>query len=172
MLLNKGDITQRIIYSFLFSKDHIGLSEEAARYYMDVFENGKMNMIEYYQTNEVNASNAKVKYLNFNLAGLQFSAMDNAFDADFDFNEAFSFMVLCNDQTEIDYYWEKLSHVEEAEQCGWCKDRFGVFWQIASSYWDDVLFNGTEEEKERVIEAFLQMKKFDLKQLQSAYKGE
>ncbi|PKM64028.1 MAG: hypothetical protein CVU96_04905 [Firmicutes bacterium HGW-Firmicutes-20] len=171
MLLNKGDITQKIIYSFLFSKDHNGLSEKAARYYMEVFENGKMNMIEYYQPNEAKAPHAKVKYLNFELAGHQFSAMDNAFDADYDFNEGFSFMVMCNDQAEIDYYWEKLSHVEEAEQCGWCKDRFGVSWQIVPSNWDDVLFNGSEEERARVTEAFLQMKKFDIAELMRAHKG-
>ncbi len=172
MLLRPGDITHKIIYSFLFSKDHAGLSEDAARYYIDVFKEGAMNMLEYYQPNEVENEQAKVKYLNFNLVGQQFSAMDNAYKAEYDFNEAFSFMVMCENQEEIDYYWEKLSHVEDAEQCGWCKDRFGVSWQIVPSNWDETLFSGTEEEKARVTAAFLEMKKFDIAQLERARKGD
>ncbi len=172
MLLRPGDITHKIIYSFLFSKDHAGQSEDAARYYIDVFKEGAMNMLEYYQPNEVENEQAKVKYLNFNLVGQQFSAMDNAFKAEYDFNEAFSFMVMCENQEEIDYYWEKLSHVEDAEQCGWCKDRFGVSWQIVPANWDETLFNGTEKEKARVTAAFLEMKKFDIAQLERARKGD
>jgi predicted 3-demethylubiquinone-9 3-methyltransferase (glyoxalase superfamily) len=172
MLLRPGDITHKIIFSFLFSQTHNGLSEEAARYYMEVFKDGELNMIEYYLPNEVEAVNAKVKYLNFNIVGQQFSMMDNAFDTEYDFNEGFSFMVMCENQEEIDYFWEKLSHVPEAEQCGWCKDRFGVSWQITPVNMDQVLFDGTEEEKARVTESFLQMKKFDLAQLERARKGE
>ncbi|MDP2814144.1 MAG: VOC family protein [Erysipelotrichaceae bacterium] len=172
MLLRPGDITHKIIYSFLFSQAHNGLSEAAAHYYMDVFEEGELNMLEYYEPNEVSPTNAKVKYLNFNIVGEQFSMMDNAYDTKYDFNEGFSFMIMCENQAEIDYYWEKLSHNPEAEQCGWCKDRFGVSWQIVAANWDEVLFKGTEEEKARVTEAFLQMKKFDLAQLERARKGE
>jgi predicted 3-demethylubiquinone-9 3-methyltransferase (glyoxalase superfamily) len=172
MLLRPGDITHKIIYSFLFSKDHTGLSEQAARYYIDVFKDGSMNMLEYYLPNEVENERAQVKYLNFNLAKQQFSAMDNAYKAKYDFNEAFSFMVMCENQEEIDYYWEKLSHDPDAEQCGWCKDRFGVSWQITPTNWDEVLFNGTEAEKARVTTAFLEMKKFDIAQLERARKGE
>ena len=97
--------------------------------------------------------------------------MDNAYDTEYDFNEGFSFMVMCENQEEIDYFWEKLSHVPESEQCGWCKDRFGVSWQIVPADWDHVLFDGSKEEKERVTESFLQMKKFDLAQLERARKG-
>jgi predicted 3-demethylubiquinone-9 3-methyltransferase (glyoxalase superfamily) len=171
MLLDKGDITHTIIFSFLFSQDHNGLSEEASRYYIETFNEGKINMLEYYKSNEVEAHNARVKYLNFELAGQNFLAMDNAFEADFDFNEGFSFMVMCDDQAEVDYYWERLSHIPEAEQCGWCKDRFGVSWQIVPSNWEDTLFSGTEQEQARVVEAFLQMKKFDLDLLEQARKG-
>lgn len=172
MLLRPGDITQKITVSFLFSQSHNGQSEEAARYYMDAFTHSEMNMIQYYQPGEAQAEHAKVKYLNFSMDGQQFSAMDHGYEADFDFNEAFSLMVLCKDQAEIDYFWEKLSHVPEAEQCGWCKDRFGVSWQVAPDDWDHVLFDGSEDEKKRVTEAFLEMKKFDLAQLERARRGE
>ena len=171
MLLRPGDITHKIIFSFLFSSKHNGLSEEAARYYIDVFTGGEMNMLEYYEPKEAESIHAKVKYLNFNMAGQQFSMMDNAYDTEYDFNEGFSFMVMCENQEEIDYFWEKLSHVPESEQCGWCKDRFGVSWQIVPADWDHVLFDGSKEEKERVTESFLQMKKFDLAQLERARKG-
>lgn len=172
MLVHSGDITHKITYSLLFSHQHNGLSEVAARYYIDVFNNGKINMLQYYQLNEVEAQQAKIKYLNFTIEGQLFSAMDNAFKAEFDFNEAFSFMILCKNQEEIDYYWEKLSHVLEEEQCGWCKDRFGISWQIVASNWDEVLFSGTEEEKGRVTAAFLEMKKFDIAQLERVRKGD
>ena len=100
MLLKPGDITHKIIFSFLFSKDHAGLSEQAARYYIDVFKDGSMNMLEYYLPNEAENKRSKVKYLNFDLAKQQFSAMDNAYNAEYDFNEAFSFMIMCENQDE------------------------------------------------------------------------
>jgi predicted 3-demethylubiquinone-9 3-methyltransferase (glyoxalase superfamily) len=97
--------------------------------------------------------------------------MDHGFGGDFIFNEAFSFMVLCNNQEEIDYYWEKLSHVPEAEQCGWAKDQFGLSWQIVSSGMDEIMFHGSEDEIKRVTKALLQMKKFDLAALERARRG-
>ncbi|TAH74737.1 MAG: VOC family protein, partial [Anaerolineaceae bacterium] len=69
------------------------------------------------------------------------------------------------------YYWDKLSFVSEAEQCGWIKDKYGLSWQIVPSNMDEI-FNGTDEEVKRVTEAFLNMKKFDLKILEKARKGE
>jgi len=99
---------------------------------------------------------------------MAFSAMDNAFDAGFTFNEAFSFIVHCQDQQEIDYFWEKLSAVPEAEQCGWPKDPFGLSWQIVPANMDEILFHGTQDEIQRVTEAFLKMKKFDLAELERA----
>jgi predicted 3-demethylubiquinone-9 3-methyltransferase (glyoxalase superfamily) len=97
--------------------------------------------------------------------------MDNAFDVDFSFNEAFSFVLNCKDQKEIDYFWEKLSAVPEAEQCGWVKDRFGVSWQIVPENMEEVLFAGSKDEVQRVTEAFLKMKKFDLNALEKARLG-
>ena len=80
-------------------------------------------------------------------------------------------MVYCDDQDEIDYYWERLSAVPEAEQCGWLKDKFGVSWQIVPTSMDDIMQSGTPEQVARVTEAFLKMKKFDLAELQRAYDG-
>jgi predicted 3-demethylubiquinone-9 3-methyltransferase (glyoxalase superfamily) len=95
--------------------------------------------------------------------------MDSAQAHDFTFNEAISLMVNCNNQEEIDYYWGKLSAVPESEQCGWLKDSYGVSWQVVPAGLDDMLQNGTREQVDRVTEAFLQMKKFDLAELERAY---
>jgi predicted 3-demethylubiquinone-9 3-methyltransferase (glyoxalase superfamily) len=81
-------------------------------------------------------------------------------------------MVNCEDQNEIDYYWEKLSAVPEAEQCGWLKDKYGLSWQIVPSVLDKMLKDQDLERLDRVTQAFLKMKKFDLAVLQSAYDRE
>ena len=112
-----------------------------------------------------------IKHAGFTLAGQEFAAMDSAHDHGFEFNEAISFMVGCETQEEIDYYWDGLSAVPEAEQCGWLKDKFGVSWQIVPSVLDELLASGTEEQRARVTEAFLQMKKFDIAELERAYDG-
>ena len=90
---------------------------------------------------------------------------------DVTFNEAFSFVLLCESQEEIDYYWEKLSFIPEAEQCGWVKDQFGLSWQIIPANMNEILMNGTKDEVKRVTEAFLKMKKFDLAALEKARLG-
>jgi predicted 3-demethylubiquinone-9 3-methyltransferase (glyoxalase superfamily) len=97
--------------------------------------------------------------------------MDSAHEHNYNFNEAISFMVYCDDQEAIDYYWEKLSAVPEAEQCGWLKDKYGVSWQIVPSDLGEMMGSGTEEQIARVTQAFLKMKKFDLDVLQQAYDG-
>jgi len=89
----------------------------------------------------------------------------------FKFNEAVSFVVHCNTQKEIDYYWEKLSAVPEAEQCGWLKDRYGLSWQIVPTALPEMLQDKDARKVARVTEAFLKMKKFDIAALERAYKG-
>lgn len=80
-------------------------------------------------------------------------------------------MVYCDTQQEIDDYWGKLSAVPEADQCGWLKDQYGVSWQDLPSDMDVMMSEGTPEQLERVTKAFLKMKKFDLVELQKAFKG-
>jgi predicted 3-demethylubiquinone-9 3-methyltransferase (glyoxalase superfamily) len=80
-------------------------------------------------------------------------------------------VVRCDTQEEIDYYWEMLSAVPESEQCGWCKDKFGLSWQIVPSTMDEMMASGDADAIARVTEAFLQMKKFDIAELQKAYYG-
>jgi predicted 3-demethylubiquinone-9 3-methyltransferase (glyoxalase superfamily) len=89
----------------------------------------------------------------------------------FKFNESISFMVSCDTQEEIDYYWQKLSAVPEAEQCGWLKDKYGLSWQIVPAIMDEIMRDKDEKKIARVTEAFLKMKKFDITELTKAYSG-
>jgi predicted 3-demethylubiquinone-9 3-methyltransferase (glyoxalase superfamily) len=98
-----------------------------------------------------------------------FAAMESAHNHEFAFNEAVSFLVRCEDQGEIDYYWDKLSAVPEAEQCGWLKDKYGLSWQIAPTRMDEMMRSATPEQMERLTRAFLPMKKFNLAALEKAY---
>lgn len=172
LMLAEGEASaQKITPNLLFSGDVNGKAEEAVQFYTEVFSNSGIDMISRYAPGEAASSKAEVNYVAFRLQGMPFAAMDNGFDVDFGFNEAFSLIVRCENQAEIDYYWDKLSYVPEAEQCGWLKDRFGVSWQITPAIMDEMLANGTEEEVKRVTEAFLQMKKFDIAALEAARKG-
>lgn len=111
-------------------------------------------------------------FSDFQLFDEWFTAMDGAGKHAFDFNEAVSLIVRCDSQEEIDYYWEKLSAVPESEQCGWLKDKYGVSWQIVPTAMDEMMTKGTPEQIARVTKAFLQMKKFDIAELEKAYRGE
>lgn len=168
LMLLDGNTAQKITPNLLFTSESCGFAEDAVKYYTEIFENSEIGIISRYEAGEAVSPKAKVNFVSFKLEGIDFSAMDNAFDADFNFNEAFSLIVNCKDQKEIDYFWDKLSAVPEAEQCGWVKDKFGVSWQIVPDNMDEILSNGTKDEIQRVTEAFLKMKKFDLDVLEKA----
>lgn len=171
MLVEGGQKGQKITPNLLFSDGSCGKTEEAIRYYAEMFENSEIGQISRYAEGEAKSAKAKVNYAEFKLDGVALSAMDNGYDVDYTFNEAFSLIVNCRDQKEIDYFWEKLSAVPEAENCGWCKDQFGISWQVLPSTWEEILFGGSEEQVQRVTEAFLKMKKFDLKALEKVRVG-
>lgn len=172
LMLVDEEADQKIIPCLLFSGEACGRAEEAIRYYADVFENSEVGEISRYAEGEAPSSKAKVKYAGFRLDGLDFAAMDNGSDVDYTFNEAFSFVVNCSDQKEIDYFWDKLSKVPEAENCGWCKDQFGVSWQVVPANMEEILFSGSEEQVQRVNAAVMAMKKLDLEALAKAKLGE
>jgi len=162
---------QKIIPDFLFSNGVCGRAEEAVTYYTGLFENSEVNLISRYEEGEAHDPRAKVTFAGFKLDGTSFAAMDHGYGADFTFNEALSLIINCKDQKEIDYFWAALSADPEAEQCGWLKDKFGVSWQIVPDFMDDVMYHGSTEEKQRITEAFLKMKKFDIKTLEQARTG-
>ena len=108
-------------------------------------------------------------FTDFQLLGQWFAAMDSAHGHAFSFNEAVSLMVTCDTQAEIDDYWEKLSAVPEAEQCGWLKDKYGVSWQIVPTILGELLSDPDPAKSQRVMEAMLQMKKIDIAKLEEVY---
>jgi predicted 3-demethylubiquinone-9 3-methyltransferase (glyoxalase superfamily) len=109
-----------------------------------------------------------VRYAHFSLLGQEFGAMDSAHEHKFAFNEAISFIVPCDTQEEIDYFWEKLSADPRAEQCGWLRDRYGLSWQISPVVMQEILHSHDKQRIERVTQAFLKMKKFDIAALTRA----
>ncbi|TVX99091.1 VOC family protein [Cohnella terricola] len=172
ILMNpEGEEKPAIVPSLLFVGDQYGKAEEAIHYYLSVFKNAKMGTIAHYPKGMEPDKEGTVMFSDFMLENQWFAAMDSAYEHKFSFNEAISFMVSCDTQEEIDYYWEKLSAVPEAEQCGWLKDKFGVSWQIVPTAMNKMMGKGTPEQMKRVTNAFLKMKKFDLAALQEAYEG-
>jgi predicted 3-demethylubiquinone-9 3-methyltransferase (glyoxalase superfamily) len=165
-------VGQRIVPTLMFTGDVGGKAEAAIGLYTSVFPGSATGAVTRYEEGEEPDVAGTVKHAAFTLAGQEFAAMDSARVHDFGFNEAISFMVGCDTQEEIDFYWDRLSAVPEAEQCGWLKDRFGVSWQVTPSTLGELMGRGSEEQRARVTEAFLQMKKFDLAALQRAYDGE
>ena len=165
------EITQKIRPVLLFSAAACGKAEEAFAFYQSVFPGTVPAYVSHYLPGEAGDPRAKTNYAETTLLGNQFVAMDHGLGGDELFNEAFSFMVLCDDQAQIDYYWEKLSAVPEAEQCGWLKDKFGLSWQIVPAQLGELLSSAKPEEAQRITEAFLSMKKLDIRALEQARLG-
>lgn len=177
----KSEIKQKITPVLMFVGNVVGKAAEAVKFYTSVFRNGpadakamadtKIEMAVHYGKNEEPDKEGTVKYAAFRLFDQEFGAMDSAHEHKFAFNEAISFIVNCKDQKEIDYYWEKLSAIPEAEQCGWLKDKYGLSWQIVPRVMDEMMSRGSKDQIARVTEAFLKMKKFDIAKLNKAFEG-
>jgi predicted 3-demethylubiquinone-9 3-methyltransferase (glyoxalase superfamily) len=153
---------QKISPHLWFDKE----AREAAEFYTSVFPNSKIRDT----TTLNNTPSGTVDIVTIELLGQEFMLLSAG--PLFKFNEAISFIVYCDTQEEIDYYWRMLSAVPEAEQCGWLKDRYGLSWQIVPTLMNEMLKDKDAEKLARVTEAFLKMKKFDIAALQRAYRGE
>ena len=178
----EGEERPLIIPSLLFVTDACDKAEEATDFYLSVFsakgrsasggKNTKRGQIVRYPAGMEPNKEGAIMFTDFMLEDQWFAAMDGSSNMHhFKFNEAVSLMVNCVNQKEIDYFWEKLSAVPESEQCGWLKDKYGVSWQIVPAAMDKMMAKGSKEQIARVTEAFLKMKKFDIRELEKAYKG-
>jgi predicted 3-demethylubiquinone-9 3-methyltransferase (glyoxalase superfamily) len=160
---------QKITPSLWFNNN----AEEAMNYYVSVFKNSKILRIDRYPDESLDehfkGMSGKVINGEFELDGQRFICLDGG--PAFTFNEAVSFTIDCEDQTEVDYYWEKLSAVPEAEQCGWCKDKFGVSWQIIPRRLGELLSDSDSEKAGRAMQAMMQMHKLDVAALEAAFEG-
>jgi predicted 3-demethylubiquinone-9 3-methyltransferase (glyoxalase superfamily) len=135
-----------------------GTANEAVAFYVSVFPDSRVVSTAYYP-NSIDeglaefqqAMAGKALAIEFELSGQRFTAINAG--PEFKFNEAISFAIACEDQNEIDYYWEKLSSVPEAEQCGWCKDQFGLSWQVVPKHMGELM------QRPNAYAHMLQMKK-------------
>jgi predicted 3-demethylubiquinone-9 3-methyltransferase (glyoxalase superfamily) len=171
MYIGGRKVKQQITPTLMFVGDKCGKAEEAINFFASVFHKAKVGDILRYGKGDTPDREGTVKHAAFTLEGQDFAAMDSARGHNFTFNEAISFIVHCDTQEEIDYFWGKLSADPKAEQCGWLKDKYGLSWQIVPTVMDDMLKAKDEKKIARVTEAFLKMKKFDIAKLTKAYEG-
>lgn len=164
----EGDERPSMIPSLLFVEEQYGKAEEAMQFYLSVFKNTKQGQIARYPKGMEPDKEGTIMFSDFCIEEEWFTAMDSAHAHKFQFNEAVSFMVYCDTQDEIDYYWEKLSAVPKAEQCGWLKDRFGISWQIVPSKMEETMSKGTPDQIKRVNQAIQKMKKLDIEEIERA----
>lgn len=141
-----------------------GNAKEAVEYYISVFPNSNVITTTYYPNSAEEGladfqkdMAGKELTIEFELNGQRFTAINAG--PEFKFNEAVSFAISCKDQEEIDYYWEKLSSVPESEQCGWCKDRFGLSWQVVPANMDELM------QRPDAFAHLMQMKKLVIEEL-------
>lgn len=153
-------------------------TEEAVNMYVDIFngapnkkQESKIISLKRYEkgmeTPGIEQMEGKVITAIFELAGQRFMALDGG--PIFKFNESVSFYVECENQAEVDYFWEKLSAVPESEQCGWCKDKFGLSWQIVPKRLGELLEHPDKKKSLAAMNAMLQMKKLDIAELEKAF---
>lgn len=157
-----GNMKMRKITPMLWYDKEAG---EAAEFYASVFKGSRIKD----RATLENTPSGTVEIVTVELPGQELRLMSAG--PFFKFNEAVSFVVDCETQAEIDYYWEKLSADPKAEQCGWLKDKYGLSWQIVPSVMQRMLRDKDKEKTARLTEAFLKMKKLDIAGLERAFKG-
>ncbi len=156
-------IKQKIVPHLWFDRE----AAEAAGFYTSVFSGSRITGT----TTLHDTPSGTVDVVTFELLGQEFMAISAG--PFFKFNESISFIVRCETQEEIDFYWEKLAGGGGQEvECGWLKDKYGLSWQIVPAVLDDMMKSKDPERLARITRAFLRMKKFDIAALQRAYDGE
>ena len=156
------------ITPFLWFDDQ---AEEAAKFYTSIFKNSKIGRI-FRNTEEAAEKTGhpvgSVLTIEFEIEGQKFVALNGG--PLFTFNESISFVINCDTQEEVDYFWEKLTaNGGEESACGWLKDKFGLSWQVTPTVLIDMLHDSDHAKSERVMQAMLEMKKIDIKTLKDAY---
>ena len=143
-------------------------AEEAANYYVSIFPNSKITKATRYG-DAGPGPKGQIMTIAFELDGRNFTALNGG--PHFQHSPAFSLVIHCENQEEVDRYWEKLSAEPAAEQCGWVKDKFGLSWQIIPNALIEMISDKDPEKAKRVTQAMLQMKKIDIEELKRAYAG-
>jgi predicted 3-demethylubiquinone-9 3-methyltransferase (glyoxalase superfamily) len=156
----------KIVPTLWYAKE----AEQAARFYASIFPDSRVNTVTDMPAETPSGPPGSVKIVEFTLAGQPFVAFSaGPLDT---FNHAISFAVECDDQKEIDRYWEALGAGGTYEECGWLRDRYGVYWQIAPRALGEMVKAADRQAARRATEAMLKMKKLDLAELERAFRGE
>lgn len=143
-------------------------AEEAANFYVSVFKDSKILSVSRYG-DAGPGPKGSVMVAEFQIQGQEFVALNGG--PRFKFTEAISFVVNCQSQEEVDYFWERLSEGGEKSHCGWLKDKFGLWWQVVPTVLGKLMSDSDPEKVKRVTEAMLQMNRIDIEPLQRAYEG-
>lgn len=160
-----SDVAQKFTPLLMFTGPQQGKAEEAVNFYASIFKDSKIQGIARYEAGEGDIEGT-IKHAQFNLGESVFMAMDSSMTHKFNFNESISFVVECDTQEEIDFYWNKLTAGGEESMCGWLKDKFGVSWQVTPSILPKLLADPAKAEK--VANVFIKMKKFNIEELLNA----
>lgn len=163
---------QKVTPTLMFAGDVCGRAEEAVHFYTSVFHNSSTDYVMKYgpEDTEKTEEKAHVKHAGITVENFHISLMDSGKASPLSFQQAVSFVVGCETQEEVDYYWEKLTEGGKEVQCGWLNDKFGMPWQVVPSAMERMMSEGSKEQIARVTAAFMQMKKFDIAALEAAYK--
>jgi predicted 3-demethylubiquinone-9 3-methyltransferase (glyoxalase superfamily) len=157
---------QKFTPSLLFTGMQRGRAAEAVRFYTSLFDSSSITGIMHYGAGEPGPEGT-VKHAQFSLCGQTFMAMDHPMEEPFTFNEAISFVVNCNTQNEVDFFWEKLTaDGGEESMCGWLKDKFGVSWQIVPEALPRLLSDPNPAVAQTAMAAMMQMRKIVIADLQ------
>jgi predicted 3-demethylubiquinone-9 3-methyltransferase (glyoxalase superfamily) len=160
-----GEFGQKFTPALMFTGKQNGNAEKAIQSYSSIFKGSGIRLMSRYGKDD-NDIPGNVNHAQFKLNNQVFIAMDSSLPHKFSFNEAISFVVECDTQEEIDYFWTKLTDGGEEGQCGWLKDRFGISWQIIPAILGELMSD--PERSERVVNVFLQMRKFEIDKLLNA----
>ena len=144
-------------------------AEEAARYYVSIFKNSRLGTIHRY-TSAGPGEEGSVMLVEFELNGQRFAALNGG--PQYTFNPAVSFVVECDGQAEVDYYWDRLAEGGQEVACGWLRDRYGLCWQVVPTVLGDLMADPDPEKARRVAEAMFKMTKLDIAALQQAHADE
>jgi predicted 3-demethylubiquinone-9 3-methyltransferase (glyoxalase superfamily) len=147
-----------------------GQAEEAANFYTSLFPDSRIKSVDRSPADTPSGPEGSVLAVNFTIAGQDFLGLNGG--PDFTFNEAVSFQIHCDDQAEVDRYWESLTANGGAPgPCGWLKDRFGLSWQVVPRRLTELLVAPDRDGARRAMEAMLKMSKIDVAEIEAAYEG-
>jgi len=168
MLANNVPANHKIRVSLLFAGQYCGQTQAALDHYAAIFPTASIGHVNYYQEGEASDDRAKINYAELTIGDQQLVLMDHGYGGTEEFSDATSFLIVAGAQSEVDYYWEKLSANPDAEAWGWLQDAHGIAWQIVPQGYYQIMETAKEDQKKRVLDAMFKMKKLDIAKLENA----